>query len=80
MQELNVQLAVDAIAPWEKLTSSFCGCDVGIVNCLYGYCPLLTVGVEVDLPKTRAGAISADASPLVVSIKSDGSLFLQKQS
>jgi len=40
--------------------------------------PLLTVGVEVDLPKTRAGAISADASPLVVSIKSDGSLFLQE--
>jgi len=40
--------------------------------------PLLTVGVEVDLPKTRAGAINADASPLVVSIKSDGSLYLQE--
>ena len=39
--------------------------------------PLLTVGVEVDLPKTKAGAINADASPLVVSIKSDGSLYLQ---
>ena len=25
--------------------------------------PLLTVGVEVDLPKTRAGAINADAAP-----------------
>ena len=40
--------------------------------------PLLTVGVEVDLPKTKAGAISADAAPLVVSIKSDGSLYLQE--
>ena len=27
--------------------------------------PLLTVGVEVDLPKTKAGAINADAAPLV---------------
>jgi biopolymer transport protein TolR len=39
--------------------------------------PLLTVGVEVDLPKTKAGAINADAAPLVVSIKSDGRLYLQ---
>jgi biopolymer transport protein TolR len=40
--------------------------------------PLLTVGGEVDLPKTKAGAINADAAPLVVSIKSDGSLYLQE--
>ncbi len=40
--------------------------------------PLLTVGVEVDLPKTKAGAINADAAPLVVSIKSDGNLYLQE--
>ena len=40
--------------------------------------PLLTVGVEVDLPKTKAGAINADAAPLVVSIKADGSLYLQE--
>ncbi|MGC6537246.1 MAG: protein TolR [Candidatus Puniceispirillaceae bacterium] len=39
--------------------------------------PLLTVGVPVDLPKTRAGQISADASPLVVSIQADGQLYLQ---
>ena len=39
--------------------------------------PLLTVGVEVDLPKTQAGQINADAAPLVVSIKADGSLHLQ---
>ena len=40
--------------------------------------PLLTVGVEVDLPKTQAGQINADAAPLVVSIKDDGTLFLQE--
>ena len=40
--------------------------------------PLLTGGVEVDLPKTKAGAINADAAPLVVSIKADGSLYLQE--
>lgn len=40
--------------------------------------PLLTVGVEVDLPKTKAGTINADAAPLVVSIKADGSLYLQE--
>lgn len=40
--------------------------------------PLLTVGIEVDLPKTRASQINADSAPLVVSIKSDGSLYLQE--
>ena len=40
--------------------------------------PLLTVGVEVDLPKTKAGQINADSAPLVVSIKSDGRLYLQE--
>ena len=40
--------------------------------------PLLTVGVEVDLPKTKAGAINVDAAPLVVSIKADGNLYLQE--
>ena len=40
--------------------------------------PLLTVGVEVDLPKTQAGQINADAAPLVVSMKADRSLYLQE--
>ena len=40
--------------------------------------PLLTVGVEVDLPKTQAGQINADAAPLIVSIKDDGVLYLQE--
>ncbi len=39
--------------------------------------PLLTVGVPVDLPKTKAGQINADQAPLVVTIKDDGTLYLQ---
>jgi len=40
--------------------------------------PLLTVGVPVDLPKTKAGQISANAAPLVVSLQADGDLYLQE--
>ena len=40
--------------------------------------PLLTVGVSVDLPKTEAGQLNADADPLVVSIKKNGEIFLQE--
>ena len=39
--------------------------------------PLLTVGIPVDLPKTKAGQISANAAPLVVSIQADGQIYLQ---
>ena len=39
--------------------------------------PLLTVGVPVDLPKTQAGQVNANQAPLVVTIRKDGSLYLQ---
>lgn len=39
--------------------------------------PLLTVGVPVDLPKTKAGQINADQAPLVVSLQKDGTIYLQ---
>jgi biopolymer transport protein TolR len=39
--------------------------------------PLLTVGVPVDLPKTKAQALSQDREPLSVSIRRDGSIYLQ---
>jgi biopolymer transport protein TolR len=39
--------------------------------------PLLTVGVPVDLPKTKAAAMNNDDKPLVVSVKKDGSIYLQ---
>jgi len=39
--------------------------------------PLMTAGVQVDLPKSKAGALKGDDRPISVSIKSDGSLYLQ---
>ena len=41
--------------------------------------PLLTVGVPVDLPKTRAPALGQDKEPLSVTIAKNGKIFLQKQ-
>ena len=38
--------------------------------------PLMTTGVNVDLPKTDASPVNSDAKPLSVSIKSDGTIFL----
>jgi biopolymer transport protein TolR len=40
--------------------------------------PLLTVGVPVDLPKTKAQALSQDREPLSVSVRKDGHIYLQK--
>lgn len=39
--------------------------------------PLLTVGVPIDLPKTAASRIVGQDEPLVVSLASDGKLYLQ---
>ena len=39
--------------------------------------PLLTVGVPVDLPETAANRIVGQDEPLVVSVNSDGGVFLQ---
>lgn len=41
--------------------------------------PLMTSGVSVDLPKTDAKPLNSDSEPLTVSIKADGSIFLQDQ-
>ena len=41
--------------------------------------PLLTVGVPVDLPKTKASQISDDQTPMVVTIKKDGEFALQNR-
>ena len=40
--------------------------------------PLLTVGVPVDLPKTRAPALGQDKEPLSVTISKNGTIYLQK--
>jgi biopolymer transport protein TolR len=42
--------------------------------------PLMTSGVSVDLPKTTAQPLNSDSEPLTVSIKADGTIFLQDQS
>jgi biopolymer transport protein TolR len=39
--------------------------------------PLLTAGVPVELPKTEAGAIDNQNQPLTVSIREDGTIFLE---
>ena len=39
--------------------------------------PLLTAGVPVELPKTEASAHNNPNEPLTVTIRADGSLFLQ---
>jgi biopolymer transport protein TolR len=39
--------------------------------------PLLTVGVPIDLPDTRARALSSDVEPLAVTVDAGGRVFLQ---
>ena len=40
--------------------------------------PLLTVGVPLDLPQTRAAALNIDKQPLTLSVKADGKIFLME--
>jgi len=42
--------------------------------------PLLTQGVNVDLPDANAPAMQQNVEPLVVSIKANGKIFIQKKS
>ncbi|NIK88740.1 biopolymer transport protein TolR [Rhizomicrobium palustre] len=39
--------------------------------------PLLTAGVPVDLPKTRAQTLGQDREPLSITVRKDGRIFLQ---
>lgn len=40
--------------------------------------PLLTVGIPVDLPRTKAQNISEPVEPLVVTVNKEGSIFIQE--
>ena len=40
--------------------------------------PLLTVGVPVDLPKTKASVITGQDEPLVISVNREGRIYLQE--
>ena len=39
--------------------------------------PLLTSGVEVDLPDAASSAIKEESEPLAVSVNAQGSIFVQ---
>ena len=39
--------------------------------------PLLTVGVPIDLPETRAKPLEGDTEPITISIKGSGKVFIQ---
>lgn len=40
--------------------------------------PLLTVGVPIDLPETKAKALNSETQPITVSINDKGQVFLQE--
>jgi len=40
--------------------------------------PLLTAGVPLQLPKTEAGAMQNQAQPITVSVRADGTIFLNE--
>ena len=40
--------------------------------------PLLTVGVPIELPETKAKPMQGDTEPLTVTVASDGKVFLQE--
>ncbi len=40
--------------------------------------PLLTVGVPVELPKTKAAAMTNPDEPVVISVEKGGKVFLQE--
>src|ERR1700760_343751 len=41
--------------------------------------PLLTVGGQVDLPKTEASAVSDQTQPLTITIQANGSIYMGDQ-
>lgn len=40
--------------------------------------PLLTVGVQVDLPKTKASIIRGEDEPLAITVNAEGQVYLQE--
>ena len=40
--------------------------------------PLLTVGVQVDLPKTKAGPVNVETQPISLTINGEGKIFIQE--
>ncbi len=40
--------------------------------------PMLTVGVPIELPKTKAKPLQGEKEPVTVTVKADGTVFLQE--
>ena len=40
--------------------------------------PMMTSGVQVDLPKTKSASLPGNDTPLNISIKSDGAVYVQE--
>jgi biopolymer transport protein TolR len=40
--------------------------------------PLLTVGVQVELPKTEASAVNDQTQPLTITVRQDGAIYIQE--
>jgi biopolymer transport protein TolR len=40
--------------------------------------PMLTVGVPIDLPESRANALNSESQPITVSINAEGQVFIQE--
>jgi biopolymer transport protein TolR len=40
--------------------------------------PLLTVGVPIDLPESRAKQLNSETQPITISVRSGGQVFLQE--
>ncbi len=40
--------------------------------------PLLTVGVPIDLPESRAKQLNSETQPITISVRSQGQVFLQE--
>jgi len=41
--------------------------------------PLLTQGIDIDLPKSSAADLTQNVEPMVISIRRNGSIFLQRK-
>ncbi|MDQ0457055.1 protein TolR [Rhizobium paknamense] len=41
--------------------------------------PMMTVGVPIDLPETRASAMNSDTQPITISVNPQGAIYLQEQ-
>ncbi|THF53589.1 protein TolR [Allorhizobium terrae] len=40
--------------------------------------PMMTVGVPIDLPETKASAMNSDTQPITISVNAKGEVFLQE--